>query len=105
MATETIYVNGVYCKKKNYGIGISGKASDLIAEIQKHTNSKGFIRLELKERKEADKNGNTHYLVVDTWEPTQQAHGSQHYQRPSNASHTPVSNSGSYEDDGSDLPF
>jgi hypothetical protein len=98
---ETIYLNGIYCKKKNYGISISGKASDVIAEIQKHTNSKGYIRLELKERKEADKNGNTHYLIVDTWEPTPgQQTGQQ--QRPS------MANPNSYqqvEDDGSDLPF
>jgi hypothetical protein len=69
---DTIYLNGIYCKKKTYGIGISGKASDIIAEIQKHTNSKGYVRLELKERKEPDKNGNTHYLIVDTYEPQAQ---------------------------------
>jgi hypothetical protein len=104
MATETIYINGVYCKKKNYGIGISGKASDIIAEIQKHTNSKGYIRWELKERREPDKNGNSHYLVVDTWEPTGQA------QQPQQSNYQSSRNAAAYgtplvDDTDSDLPF
>jgi hypothetical protein len=67
--SETIYFNSLRGKKANYGIKLSGKATDLIAEIQKHTNSKGFINLELKERKQPDNYGNTHYAVVDTYEP------------------------------------
>lgn len=98
---DTIYINGAYCKKKNYGIGISGKASDLIAEIQKHTNSKGYIRLELKERKEPDKNGNTHYLIVDTYEPQQQQ-SQQPQQRQQGYSNNRQS---IYNDDDSGLPF
>lgn len=99
---DTIYINGVYCKKKNYGIGISGKASDLIAEIQKHTNSKGYIRLELKERREADKSGNTHYLIVDTWEPQQQGQQPQR-QNQNSFSRQAESTSGDNYDDN--LPF
>lgn len=103
--SETIYLNGVYCKKKNYGIGISGKASDLIAEIQRHTNSKGYIRLELKERKEADKNGNTHYIIVDTFEPQQQS-GYQANNKSAQKTYEPQAN---YSANGNqvvdDLPF
>lgn len=101
---ETIYLNGVYCKKKNYGIGISGKASDLIAEIQKHTNSKGYIRLELKERKEADKNGNTHYLIVDTFEPTP-GQGSQRQPVQPNEQKASYSNYNNVSENVDDLPF
>lgn len=71
--SETIYLNSLRGKRSNYGIKLSGKASDIIAEIQKHTNSKGFINIELKERKQPDNYGNTHYAVVDTWEPTKPA--------------------------------
>jgi hypothetical protein len=66
---DKIYFNGVFIKKGKYGLKLTGKSADIIAEIQKHTNSKGYLNLELNERKEADKNGNTHYLTVDTWEP------------------------------------
>jgi len=65
-----IYINGIFCKKSNYGIKLSGDADKICAEIQANKRANGSIRLELKERKEADKNGNTHYLTVDEWEPT-----------------------------------
>lgn len=69
--SETIYLNSLRGKKSNYGIKLSGKAADVIAEIQKHTNAKGFINLELKERKQADNYGNTHYAILDTYEQKQ----------------------------------
>lgn len=66
---EKIYLNGAFLKETQYGIKLSGKAADIISEIQKHTKTNGTIRLEIMKRREADKNGNTHYIVVDTWEP------------------------------------
>jgi nicotinate-nucleotide pyrophosphorylase len=67
--SEVIYFNGLRGKQGNYGIKLSGKADEIIEEIRKHQNSKGYINLEVKQRKEADKYGNTHYVVVDTFEP------------------------------------
>lgn len=66
---ETIYFNSLRGKQGNYGLKVTGKVEDIIAELQKHANSKGYINLEIKQRKEADKFGYTHYAVVDTWEP------------------------------------
>lgn len=66
---ETIYFNGFSAKKSKFGIKLSGKVEKIIAELNKHVNSKGYINLDITERKEVDKFGNTHTVKVDTWEP------------------------------------
>ena len=71
MANQPTYINSIRGKQSNYGIKLSAKAADLIAEIQKNTNSKGYINIEIKERKQPDNYGNTHYAVLDTYEPKQ----------------------------------
>ncbi len=85
-----IYINGIFCKKSNYGIKLSGDADKICAEIQANKRANGSIRLELKERKEVDKNGNSHYLTVDEWEPTKVSND-----KPKD----------SFVDEGNDLPF
>lgn len=65
----TIYINGVSLKKSKFGIKFSGKADELIKQLQEHTNEKGYFNFEINERKEADKYGNTHYIKVDEWKP------------------------------------
>ena len=64
------YLNGIFAKKGKFSIKLSGNADIICSEIQKNKKANGSIRLELKERKEPDKNGNTHYITVDEWEPT-----------------------------------
>lgn len=68
--SETIYFKGFgSAKQSKYGIRISGKLDKLIAELGNIANEKGYVNLEIKQRKEPDKFGNSHYIVVDTWEP------------------------------------
>jgi hypothetical protein len=69
---EAIYFNSLTGKRSKYGIRISGKAEDVIDEIRKHANAKGYINLELKELRQEGKYGKTHYLVVDTYQRDQQ---------------------------------
>jgi hypothetical protein len=71
--SDTTYFNGFNrIKKSNYGIKISGHIDKIIEELKKHTNGRGYVNLELKERKSPDpKSGNTHYIVLDTWEPAE----------------------------------
>lgn len=66
---EVIYFKGLYGKRSKYGIRLSGKAEDVIRSIREHTNAKGYINLEVKERREEGKYGDTHYVTVDTYEP------------------------------------
>jgi len=70
---EKIYIKTVKAKESQYGIKLSFKADELIKQIQENTNEKGYINLELKKRKDADKHGNTHYVEVDTYGKKEEA--------------------------------
>ena len=61
---EKCYFNSLKGKKTKYGVRIFGKVDDVIAEIMTH-EKRGWINLELKERREPDKNNCSHYLIVD----------------------------------------
>jgi len=65
--SEKIYIKTAKAKESQYGIKLSFKSEELIQQIKDNTNEKGYINLELKKRKDADKYGNTHYLEVDTY--------------------------------------
>ena len=67
--SEKIYIKTVKAKESQYGVKLAFNAEELIAQIKEHKNDKGYINLELKKRKDADKFGNTHYLEVDTYKP------------------------------------
>jgi hypothetical protein len=64
-----IYVNGVFIKQGKFSLKLSGNAEQFCKEIMANRKDNGSFRFEIKERKEADKNGNTHYITVDEWEP------------------------------------
>ena len=72
MADKT-YINGLFIKSKQTTFGevviVSINAKTLIEELNKHTNAKGYVNIDLLRRKEADKNGNTHYAVLNEWQP------------------------------------
>ena len=67
---DYISING---KESKFSIKLSGNAEKVIAEIQKHTNEKGYFNFELCKRKEPGKYGETHYVKVDDWTPTPKA--------------------------------
>ena len=75
MSNKT-YINGLFIKSKQTTFGevvsVSINAKTLIEELNKHTNSKGYVNIDLLRRKEADKNGNTHYAVLNEWIPKPQ---------------------------------
>jgi hypothetical protein len=75
MADKT-YINGLFIKSKQTTFGevvsVSINAKTLIEELNKHTNAKGYVNIDLLRRKEADKNGNTHYAVLNEWQPKNQ---------------------------------
>jgi hypothetical protein len=51
-------------------ISFSRKDLELMMD---NLNEKGYINLNRIEKKEVDKYGNTHYLVIDEWKPKQSA--------------------------------
>lgn len=71
--SDKTYINGLFIKSKETKFGevvsVSINAKTLIEELNKHTNAKGYVNIDLLRRKEADKNGNTHYAVLNEWQP------------------------------------
>ena len=70
---DKIYLQKCSAKASKFGVKLSFNADALIEQIKQHTNSKGYFNFEILQRKEIGKFGDTHSLVVDTWEPTQQS--------------------------------
>lgn len=52
---------------------IGANAEKLIAFIQTHANSKGYINLCVSKRKSVGQYGETHCMWLDTWEPKSKA--------------------------------
>jgi hypothetical protein len=65
------YINKVTLKESKFGIKFSGKTEEVIAQLKAITNEKGYFNLEIQKRKEAGKYGDTHYLKVDDWKPSE----------------------------------
>ena len=69
--SEKTYINGLFIKKKTlqFGdvIGVSVNVKSFIDELSRHQNEKGYVNITLMNRKEADKNGNNMYAVLDTY--------------------------------------
>lgn len=67
--SEKTYINGVFIKESKYGLKVSIKAETFCEQIKSLANDKGYVNIEIKKRKELDKNNNTHYAELDTWKP------------------------------------
>jgi hypothetical protein len=71
--SEKIYAPTAKAMEKNgkYGpfLALSFNVEKIIAFINANKNSRGYINFNLNKRREADKYGNTHSLVLDDWEP------------------------------------
>jgi heme-degrading monooxygenase HmoA len=92
--SDKTYINGLFIKVKETKFGevvsVSINVKTLIEELKKHTNAKGYVNIDLLRRKEADKQGNTHYAVLNEWQPKSD------YKAPATSATT---------DDNHDLPF
>ncbi len=79
MSEQKIYVGGAKEVESQYGgfHKISFNRDDLELMMQ-NLNAKGYVNLNMNKRREPSQWGQTHSLVIDLWQPTQQA------QQPSN---------------------
>lgn len=64
--TNYLPING---KKSKFGIKLSGKTDDVIKALLEATNERGYFNIEVLERKQPGKFGETHYVKEDTWQP------------------------------------
>lgn len=63
------YAKGIFIKKGKFSLKCSIKTVDFLEWIKENTNEKGYVNIEIKERKEAGKYGDTHFAVLDEWKP------------------------------------
>lgn len=83
--SEKTYINGLFIKKKTLSFGevinVSINVAEFVQQLQANANEKGYCNIVFQNRKEADKNGNNMYAILDTYIPKKK------------------------DDNGSDLPF
>lgn len=67
-------------KETSFGtvLKLSFKDVDIAAFVREHKNDKGYINLEIRERKEVGQYGDTHSVSLDTWKPTPRDTGAHH---------------------------
>ena len=101
MSNEKIYVGGAKEMTGNFGEfhKISFSAQD-VENLKQNLNAKGYVNLVMNKRREPSHYGQTHSLVIDTWEPQtssqpqphpqQQAPQFQHLQPVDQQGHQPA---------------
>lgn len=72
---EKTYVKGAYIKKGKFGLKMSINVEKFFDEVKRLQNDKGFVNIDINELKQVDKFNNTHYMVLDTWQPSTPASG------------------------------
>lgn len=78
MADKT-YINGIIIKTKTFDDGgeilkCSVKADEFAAELLKHTDSNGWVNVDICRRKTPSDKGQTHYMVLNQ-RPARQQEG------------------------------
>lgn len=68
------YINSIKVKQGKFGLKVSGKVEDIIAELKANQNDKGYINLDFNPRKQPGKYGESHNVTVDEWKPTPNVH-------------------------------
>jgi hypothetical protein len=72
---KTIFVNGMYINKKQFGNGkellnINVKTEQFIDFLNKNTNDKGYCKIAAFSKPEgSDMKYGTHSVQLDTWQP------------------------------------
>ena len=79
MANEKGYMDGIYVKNGKFGLKVSINVDVFIAELKKDRNDKGYVNLDISERKQVSDSGISHSVKLDTWQPQ---HGKQPINSP-----------------------
>jgi len=69
------YLNGIFLKERKFDNGgsiINATITETFVNDCLDKMDNGKIRVKICSRREPDKNGNTHYVEVDDWKPSQQ---------------------------------
>ena len=86
MAAEKRYTNGIFIKsvQTKYGSLLNVSISDLALKELQENSKKGYANITVAERREPDKNGNTHYSFYNdyTKEAKQELPSGRNYTQP-----------------------
>ena len=72
--SDIVFINGVWIKKFEFPNGgskhnVSIQVENFCNQMKQLQNEKGYVYLEMKQRREPDDKGNTHYLCLSTFKP------------------------------------
>ena len=68
MPNDPIYINKVAGREVRFDNGGSIiKVAVDVNELSEHANKDGWVKVEIKERREPSDKGYTHFMVVDTY--------------------------------------
>jgi hypothetical protein len=75
--SDKIFVKGLYADQKNSQYGgfmkISAKVSEVVEFLKEHENEKGYVHINVFQVKDKKEGKNSHYCILDTWKPSEQA--------------------------------
>ncbi len=96
MAENTkIWADGLSIKSKQLSFGtiltVGVNAEKFITFLQKNKNEKGYVNLDIVERKELGKFGETHNCSLNTWKPSGQTTAAPQVKTPAKKVAAPVS--------------
>ena len=73
---EKIFVKGMFSNKKDMGTWsvteVSFKVEDFVKFLQENANSGGYVKVKIKDLRDATGKKNNQYCELDTWQPTPQ---------------------------------
>ena len=66
---DKIYTQGLSIKEGKYSLRVGINVALFVKWLEENQNAKGFVNINVNQRKEVGKYGETHYATLDTWQP------------------------------------
>ena len=63
------YIDWTSCKAINWQFGEFFNMSFNVEKLQQYANEKGYVNMTMSKRKEPGQYGDTHYFVLNEWNP------------------------------------
>ena len=113
MADEKIYADGFLIKAREVTfdgtptevLSVSIKVEDFKTFLDNNANSGGWVKLDLRKRKTPSDKGQTHYALLDTWEPNKSGGDSKPAAKTGGKPAAKAKAAPAPVDDDDDIPF
>ena len=67
--SDKTYAKGIFAKQRKYSLGISIKVDEFTKFLKENANGKGYVNLDIGEKKTVGKYGDTHWVALNDWKP------------------------------------